>query len=69
MKHALTKYREKHNGMTLHALAVLLGATKSMVWKWENGKAEPRPLYRHRIVNLTKGEVSASDLLLPESTA
>lgn len=60
--HPLTRYRKAQN-LTLEAFAALVGAKKSMVWKWENGAAEPRAKYRQKIVEVTKGDVSTLDLL------
>lgn len=59
-QHALTRYREA-NGLTLDALALKIGAKKGMVWKWENGKAIPRPNYMQKIAAETGGSVTAND--------
>jgi DNA-binding transcriptional regulator YiaG len=64
MTHPLTKFRNAEN-MSLEMLANKIGASKSMVWKWENHLAEPRPAYREKIVTLTGGKVSVLDLLIP----
>lgn len=65
-RHPLTLYRERHQ-LTFEAFAALVGATKGMVWKWENRVAEPRARYRQAIVDATGGEVTHADLLiLPE---
>lgn len=58
MDHALTQFRRKKK-LTLEAFAEQVGATKGTVWKWENGKAIPRPAYMMKIVDLTRGKVSA----------
>ena len=68
MKHALTKFRE-NNGLSLEAFATLIGASKSQVWKWENLQAEPRPVFRKKIIEATTGIVTASDLLIPYEPA
>lgn len=60
MAHALTRFREDRK-QTLEALAGELGASKGMVWKWENGKAIPRPEYMRKIIDLSGGAVSAND--------
>lgn len=62
-RHPLTLYRERHQ-LTLEAFAALVGATKGMVWKWENRVAEPRARYRQAIVDATGGEISHADLLI-----
>lgn len=60
MTHALTSYREA-NGLTLDAFAAKIGAAKSMVWKWENGKAVPRHAYMQKIITETGGAVTPND--------
>lgn len=60
MTHPLTQFREARK-QTLEALAIDLGASKGMVWKWENGKAIPRPEYMRKIIDLSRGSVSAND--------
>lgn len=62
-RHPLSLYRERHQ-LTLEAFAARIGATKGMVWKWENRVAEPRSRYRQAIVDATGGEVSHADLLI-----
>jgi transcriptional regulator with XRE-family HTH domain len=57
--HPLTRYRQRNNGMTLEAFAECVGATKSMVLKWERG-AVPRRKYCERILQATNGEVTPS---------
>jgi transcriptional regulator with XRE-family HTH domain len=59
-QHALTRYRDS-KGLTLEAFAILIGAGKGMVWKWENGKAIPRPNYMQKIAAETGGTVTAND--------
>ena len=54
MAHPLTTFREKR-GETLEVFAQSLGASKGMLWKWENGKAIPRPEYMRKIIDLSKG--------------
>lgn len=36
-------------GLTLHGLAVLLGAREMTVWRWESGMHRPRPETLQRI--------------------
>lgn len=68
MDHALTRYRAA-SSISLTGFAKSIGATKSMVWKWENRKAVPRPAYVEKIVKVTNGAVTHSDLLLPAGVA
>ena len=68
MDHALARYRAAH-GISPTAFARSIGASKSMVWKWENRKAVPRPVYVEKIVKATGGVVTHSDLLLPAGVA
>ena len=56
MTHALTTYRDE-NGLTLEAFAQKASATKSQVWKWENGTI-PRPAQMQRIIEATGGKIS-----------
>lgn len=60
MAHALTSYRKEHQ-LTVDAFAARIGASKSMVSKWENGKAVPRPAYMQKIIAETGGAVTAND--------
>lgn len=60
MTHPLTKFREARK-QTLEAFATDIGASKGMVWKWENGKAIPRPEYMRKIIDISDGAVSAND--------
>ena len=60
MTHALTKYRED-NELTLEAFSKLVGASKGMVWKWENDKAIPSKEYMARIFDVTNRTVTALD--------
>ncbi|SDP92353.1 hypothetical protein SAMN05428967_4449 [Phyllobacterium sp. YR620] len=59
MEHALTKYRIE-TGLSLEAFGALIGASKSMVWKWEAGAAIPRRKYLERIFTVTAGKVPPS---------
>ncbi len=59
MDHALTKYRVS-NELTLQAFAGRIGASKGMVWKWENG-ALPRKPYMEKIYAETNGIVTPND--------
>lgn len=68
MDHALTRYRTANN-LSLDDFAKSVGATKSMVWKWENRKATPRSAYVEKIVSITGGAVTHGDLLLPAGIA
>lgn len=56
--HPLRRYRKRHK-MTQEQMASALGATKSLVSKWERG-AVPRRQYCERILALTVGEVTPS---------
>lgn len=60
MDHALTSYRNSED-LTLEAFAGKIGASKGMVWKWENGQAIPRPPYMQKIVEETGGKVTPND--------
>lgn len=60
MAHALTKFREGRE-QTLEAFATELGASKGMLWKWENGKAIPRPEYMRKIMEISSGAVTPND--------
>lgn len=60
MEHPLTAYRAA-NGLTLEAFGNIVGATKGTVWKWENGKAIPRPPYMRKISESTSYSVSPND--------
>jgi len=60
MAHALTKFRETRK-QTLEAFAKEIGASKGMVWKWENGAAIPHPKYMRKIIDLSGGTVSANE--------
>jgi len=64
MTHPLTLFREARK-QTLEAFAADLGASKGMVWKWENGKAIPRPEYMRKIMDLSEGRVSPNDWYAP----
>lgn len=59
-RHPLTQLRESR-GQTLEAFAAEIGASKGMVWKWENGVAIPRPTYMNRILKISKGIVTPND--------
>lgn len=60
MKHPLTIFRESRN-QTLEAFAKDIGASKGMVWKWENRTAIPRPEYMRKIIDIADGAVTAND--------
>lgn len=60
MAHALKKFRESRK-QTLEAFASELGASKSMVWKWERGEAIPRAEYMRKIIDISGGAVSPND--------
>ena len=68
MVHPLAQYRADH-GISPTKFARSIGASKSMVWKWENRKAIPRLVYVEKIVKETNGAVTHSDLLLPAEVA
>jgi len=59
MAHALTTYRDE-NDLTLEAFAQRVSATKSQVWKWENGTI-PRKDQMQKIIEATAGKVVAQD--------
>ncbi|TIV83834.1 MAG: helix-turn-helix transcriptional regulator [Mesorhizobium sp.] len=60
MTHALTRYREAADKLSLEAFGALVGAHKSMVYKWENGTI-PRPAFMAKIQEATGGKVTAAD--------
>lgn len=47
-------------GLTLHGLAVLLGAREMTVWRWESGMHRPRPETLRRIRDVL-GDVPAPE--------
>ena len=49
--------------MTQLAFGRLVDATKGMVSKWEACRILPRPVYIQKIEDVTKCEVTASDLI------
>lgn len=63
MTHPLTAFRRSRK-LSLEAFGALVGASKSMVWKWEHGKAVPRPRYAQRIYAITKAKVTPNDFVL-----
>ena len=54
----LTKFRHD-NELSLEAFGEMVGATKSMVYKWENGVI-PRRKYMDKIQSVTDGKVPPS---------
>jgi transcriptional regulator with XRE-family HTH domain len=62
MKTDLRKWRIERR-LTLEALAVSIGASKSMISKWERGEAMPRRNYLQKILALTEGEVTADSFV------
>lgn len=67
MTHPLTAYREDKK-LTLEAFGLTVQASKSQVWKWENGSI-PRPKQMARIIEATNGAVSAQDWYIGEVAA
>lgn len=65
MAHPLTAYRNEH-GLSLEALGAQIGATKSMVWKWEKGETVPRRHFANKLYELTEGKVTPNDFVLSE---
>ena len=68
MKTSLRKWRVD-KGLTLTALAAGLGASKSMVSKWERNQTVPRRRYIHKIQEVTNGEVTADSFFQIEDAA
>ncbi|CAN5477971.1 hypothetical protein BH10PSE7_BH10PSE7_15180 [soil metagenome] len=62
MTHPLTIFREAHD-LTLEQFAAQIGASKGMVWKWENGTI-PRRRHAERILKATGGAVTPTDFVL-----
>lgn len=58
-QHALTRWRNR-KGLSFAKFGNLVGASKSMVLRWEAGQI-PTPLYMIRIMAVTKREVTAND--------
>lgn len=58
MQHVLTRYRQD-NSLSLEAFGSLVGASKGMVHKWENGVI-PRRKYMDAIHVATDGKVTPS---------
>ncbi|MCA0276295.1 MAG: helix-turn-helix domain-containing protein [Proteobacteria bacterium] len=56
--HQLTQYRQGKE-LSLEAFGTMVGASKSMVYKWENGVI-PRRKYMDLIQAATNGEVPPS---------
>lgn len=58
-QHALTRWRNR-KGLSFAKFGNLVGASKSMVLRWEAGQI-PTPLYMIRIMAVTKRDVTAND--------
>lgn len=58
-QHALTRWRER-KGLSLNGFGKLVGASKSMVLRWETGQIPGRD-YMLRIMAVTKRDVTAND--------
>lgn len=56
----LYQWRKKEN-KTQQELATELGTTQAIYQKWESGETIPRPESMQKIVEYTKGEVTAND--------
>lgn len=56
MEHELTKYRNEL-GLTMDAFGSLVGASKSMISKWEAGIALPRRRYLEKMYEVTGGRI------------
>ncbi len=63
MEHALTRYRSANN-LSMEAFGNLIGASKSMVSKWESRAASPRRQYLEKIFAVTEGRVTPNDFIL-----
>lgn len=50
------------NGLTMKAMADLLGVHKSQIHKWEKGLLTPRVVWQRKIAEVTNGEVTPAQL-------
>ena len=50
-------------GFTREEMGARLGVSGITVWRWETGRATPRPAMIRKIAASTAGAVTASDLL------
>lgn len=62
MEHPITKWRQQE-ALTQREFAERIGASKSMVSKWEACRALPRPKYMKKIDELTVGAVTPGDII------
>jgi len=53
----------KHRGLTQVEFARLVGVSKSAITLYLNGDRVPRPAVAERIIKITKGRVTANDLM------
>lgn len=60
MKHPLTNFRAV-NKLSMEAFADAIGATKSMVSKWERWLSKPNDRYMQRIFDFTSGAIVPND--------
>lgn len=51
-------------GWTQKELADLMGVSAQLIWEWENGKREMRPVYLYAFCHLSG--FSTDDISLPE---
>lgn len=57
------------NKLSPEAFGLLVDASESGVRKWMYGERTPRPKQMRRIIEVTKGKVSANDFITAEATA
>lgn len=62
MEHPITTYRRDKN-LTQEAFGTPVGATKSMVSRWEACLILPRPQFIEKIENVTNGAITASAII------
>ena len=68
MLHPLTQFRADH-ALSMEALAVAIGASKSMVSKWERWLARPSERYMQLICDYTSGAITPNDFYRISSPA
>jgi DNA-binding transcriptional regulator YiaG len=67
MAHPLTLYREKMD-LTLEEFGRLVGASRSQVFKWEQG-AVPRKKLAEKIFQITEGKLTPTDFVMHATEA
>lgn len=58
----------RENNVSVEAFASAVGVSRMSVYRWRNREAFPKPVQLHRIVEVTRGKVSADSFLLPAKT-